>query len=120
LAKIARRESLLIERPPPPVKAKRNDEQREPDHRAGRRQSEPTRPDLAGELKTKKDEKAADHDGLSPEAGGAVNASAYTPAMIASKNTAHRAEGWRGGVSSVGFAAPFLYRRTHMEGMAWL
>ena len=71
-----------IERPPALVKAKRNDKQREPDHRAGRRQRKPARRDLADELKCKEDEKAADHADLSPEAGGEVNANAYAPAMI--------------------------------------
>jgi hypothetical protein len=59
--------------------SKRDDKQREPDHRAGRGQRKPARGDLADELKCKKDEKAADHADLSPEAGGEVNANAYAP-----------------------------------------
>ena len=78
-AEVAFSQRLLIERPPALVKAKRNDQQRESDHRAGRGQRKPARRDLADELKCKEDEKAADHADLSPAAGGEVNASAYAP-----------------------------------------
>ena len=78
-AEVAFSQRLLAERPPALVKAKRNDQQRKPDHRAGRRQRKPARGDLADELECEEDEKAADHAGLSPEARGAVDALASRP-----------------------------------------
>ena len=61
LPEVARRQRLLVERPPAPVDDKRHDEQRKPDHRAGRRQRQPARQNLADELKNEEDEETADH-----------------------------------------------------------
>ena len=75
LPEVARRERLLVERPPAPEERERDDEQRKPDHRAGGGKREPARHDFADELKNKQDEETADHGAcLSPEADAKVNA----------------------------------------------
>ena len=78
LAEVARRERLLVERPPALVEAERDDEQRKPDDRPGRGQREPARRDFADELKSEQDEEAADHGAFVAATGGAVNASPQT------------------------------------------